>query len=179
MKKLALFLTTTLISGAVLAAPCNYTADQEVVRSAENMMEIRKLPISADVNAPQTCGGNLMQLAILRGNTSNFIYLVEERNGDINQDVSLKGYEIEGAPDKVPFILFAARYCSDSSTMDYMIERGVNVRVKDSNGHDVFWYFEQNPVLRKSYLTKKGYNSLIPLSEQIAAEKRAFAEQQQ
>lgn len=179
MKKLTLFITTALMSGAVLATPCAYTANQEIVRSAENMMEIRKLPISADVNASQACGGNLMQLAIIRGATPNFIYLVEERNGDINQEVSLKGYEIEGAPEKVPFVLFAARYCPAPSMIDYMVERGANFRVKDSKGHDVFWYFDQNPVLRTSYLTKKGYDSLLPLSEQIEAEKRMLAEQQQ
>lgn len=172
MKNFTLFLALTLCSTASFALECAYTPDQEIVRSAENMQEIRKLPASADVNQEQACGGNLLQLSILRGNPSNFIYLVEQ-GGDLNQEVSLKGYEIKGAPETVPFVMFVARYCPDSSIVDYMLENGADFKVKDSLGHDVFWYFEQNPVLRQSYLTKKGLEGLRPLSDIIMEEKQA------
>ena len=48
-----------------------------------------------------------------------------------------------------------------------MINSEINFKVKDSKGHDVFWYLEQNPVLRRSYLTKWGWDSFIPMSERI------------
>ncbi len=173
MKNIGLFLATTLTSLSCVALTCTYTAEQEMVRSAENMMEIRQLPNSVDVNQDYDCGGNLMQLAVLRGNPPVFEY-VHQLNGDLNRMVSLKGYEIDGAPDKIPFVLFAAKYSPTSSIIDYIIERGADVRVKDSNGHDIFWYFDQNPVLRKSYLTKKGLKGLRPLSEIVAEERKMF-----
>ena len=86
---------------------------------------------------------------------------------DFNATVSLKGYEIPGAPDEIPFPLFVARYSPNSQIMDVMINSGIDFKVKDSLDHDVFWYLEQNPVLRHSYLTKKGWDSLLPIEEII------------
>lgn len=173
MKKLTLFLTVALMSSVGWSETCTYTKDQEIVRSAENLQDIRRLPSSVNVNAENPCGGTLLQLAVIRGNPSIFNYLAD-MNGNFNAKVSLAGYEIPDAPDTIPFVLFAARYSSSSSIIDYMINKGADFKVKDSKGHDVFWYFDQNPVLRQTYLTKKGYAGLIPLAQKIAAERRAY-----
>ena len=136
------------------------------MRSAENYKEIEALGDKFDPNKVYPCGGTLSQLAVLRGNLTTLNYL-HAYGADFNADVSLKGYEIPGAPQVIPFPLFVARYSPNSQIMDVMVNSGVNFKVKDSMGHDVFWYLERNPVLRRSYLTKKGWDSLKPFSERI------------
>ncbi len=167
MNKFILLTSVLLISGSAMALTCDYTAEQEIVRSAENLNEIRELPAGLDMNAEYNCGGSLLQLAVLRGNPDTLQYLVEN-GADVTKPVSLKGYEIPGAPDTVPFVMFVARYSPSSAIVDYLLDtEKVNFQVLDANKHDVFWYFEQNPVLRKSYLTKQGFAGLMPLSERI------------
>ena len=164
MKKILLMTTITLFATQTLALECAYTKEQEIVRSAENYNEIKELGEDFDPNAKYPCGGTLSQLAVLRGNLDTLNYL-HAYGADFSDIVSLKGYEIPGAPSEIPFPLFVARYSPNSELMDVMISSGVDFKVKDSLGHDVFWYLEQNPVLRHSYLTKKGWDSLLPITE--------------
>ena len=166
MKKILLTTTLCLFAVSVMAAECNYSKEQEIVRSAENFAEIEALGDDFDANAIFPCGGTLSQLAVLRGNLSTLNYL-EEHGADFKGDVSLKGYEIPGAPSSIPFPLFVARYAPNSEIMDSLINGGMDFKVKDSLGHDVFWYFDKNPVLRNTYLTKKGWDSLLPIAEII------------
>ena len=77
MKKLTLFLTVALMSSVGWSATCTYTKDQEIVRSAENLQDIRRFPSSVNVNAENPCGGTLLQLAVIRGNPSIFNYLAD------------------------------------------------------------------------------------------------------
>ena len=167
MKKILLASTITLFAMSAFALDCKYTREQEIVRSAENFDEISALGENFDPNATYSCGGTLSQLAVLRGNLDTLNYL-HAYGADFDAPVSLKGYEIPGAPDEIPFPLFVARYAPNSQIMDVMINSGIDFHVKDSKDHDVFWYLDQNPVLRHSYLTKKGWDSLKPLSEIIA-----------
>ena len=157
----------TLIGGvSVQAEECRYATNQEIVRRAENMNEIRGLGDQFDVNEEFPCGGSLIQLAVLRGNVDTFPYLV--RHGvDLNMAVSTKEFDMPDTPDMIPFPLFAARFAPNSALIDYMLNNGADFKVKDAYGHDALWYFEQNPVLRSSYLTKKGVENLIPASERI------------
>ena len=164
MKKVLLTAAACLFAQSAWALDCAYAPEQEIVRSAENYQEITKLGESFDPNKKYPCGGTLSQLALLRGNLDSLNYL-HAYGANFNADVSLKGYEIPGAPDTIPFPLFVARYAPNSEIMDVMINSGINFKVKDSAGHDVFWYLEQNPVLRRSYLTKNGWDSLTPVSE--------------
>jgi len=166
MKKILLVSSVCLFAFSAVALDCAYAPEQEIVRSAENYDEIRALGESFNPNATYPCGGTLSQLAVLRGNLDTLNYL-HAYGADFNGNVSLKGYEIPGAPDEIPFPLFVARYAPNSQMMDTMINSGVDFKKKDSLDHDVFWYLEQNPVLRRSYLTKKGWDSLLPISEII------------
>lgn len=166
MKKLLLSSVLCLLALPVMAQNCNYTKEQEIVRSAENMDEIQALGDSFDANAVYPCGGTLSQLAVVRGSLDSLDYL-HAHGADFTATVPLKGYEIPGAPEAIPFPLFAARFSPNSVIIDTMINSGIDFKVKDSKGHDVFWYFEQNPVLRRTYLTKKGWDSLLPMAERI------------
>ena len=166
MKKILLASTISLFAVSAFALDCVYSQEQEIVRSAENYDEITELGETFDPNAQYPCGGTLSQLAVLRGNLDTLNYL-HAYGADFNGNVSLKGYEIPGAPDEIPFPLFVARYAPNSQIMDVMINSRIDFKVKDSLGHDVFWYLEQNPVLRRSYLTKKGWDSLMPMEEII------------
>ena len=166
MKKILLTSTLCLFAASAFALDCAYAPEQEIVRSAENYNEIKELGDSFDPNATYPCGGTLSQLAVLRGNLDTLNYL-HAYGADFNGNVSLKGYEIPGAPDEIPFPLFVARYAPNSQIMDVMINSGIDFKKKDSLDHDVFWYLERNPVLRRSYLTKKGWDSLLPMDEII------------
>ena len=164
MKKVLLLTAACFMAAHAWALECDYAPEQELVRSAENYFEIKELGEDFDPNKKFPCGGTLAQLAILRGNAVTLDYLYTY-GADLNGNVSLKGYEIPGAPDEIPFPLFVARYCPNSQIVDIMLNTGIDFKQKDSLGHDVFWYFEQNPVLRRSYLTKKGWDSLISAIE--------------
>ena len=164
--KVFLMGAVTLLAMPAVALDCAYAPEQEIVRSAENDKEFSKLGDSFDANATFPCGGTLSQLAVLRGNLDTLIYLYKH-GANFTGDVSLKGYEIPGAPDEIPFPFFVARYAPNSAMMDAIVNMGINLKVKDSLGHDIFWYLEQNPVLRRSYLTKKGWDSLVPMQERI------------
>lgn len=166
MRRIFLLSVACLLGSTVMAEECKYAPAQEIVRSAENFKEIEKLGTNFDPNKIYPCGGTLSQLAVLRGNLVTLNYL-HAYGADFDANVSLKGYEIPGAPATIPFPLFVARYAPNSQMMDVMINSGVNFKVKDSLGHDVFWYLERNPVLRRSYLTKKGWDSLKPMSQII------------
>ena len=58
-----------------------------------------------------------------------------------------------------------------------MLNSGVSFLVKDEYGRDALWYFEQNPVLRSSYLTKEGLSNLMPNSERLERIRREAAEE--
>ena len=178
MKKIGIMLGMLCFSTSVLALECEYAPAQRAARDAEIKTELKEmLPADVDLNATYPCGGTVAQLAILRGNPDNMEYLLA--NGlDPNAEVSLKDFKIPGAPDKIPLPLFAAYYSPASPIIDIMIEYKADFHAVDSLGHNVFWYFEQNPVLRNSYLTKKGYEGILPLRERIRlAQERAFAEE--
>ena len=116
-------------------------------------------------------------VTILRGNADNFHYLLD-LGMNPNAEVSLMERPIPGAPTMVPLPLYAARYAPVLGIIDALIEYNADFHVKDKAGHDVFWYFEKNPVLRNSYLTKKGYEGILPFKERLRlARERALKEQ--
>jgi len=174
MKKILFATVGCLLATNVWALECEYAPEQEIVRSAENYLEIKELGEDFDPNKKYPCGGTLAQLALLRGNVVTLNYL-SRHGADFNGKVSLKGYEIPGAPDEIPFPLFVARYAPNSYIVDVMINSEIDFKQKDSKGHDVFWYFEQNPVLRRSYLTKKGLDSLVSAKERRERYADAYA----
>ena len=178
MKKLLMMTMALGLSTAVCAEECAYTAAQKAVRDAETVAELMEtLPKDINLNATYPCGGSLGQLAILRGNSDNLHYLLD-LGLNPNAEVSLMDRPIPGAPTTVPLPLYAARYSPASAIIDALVEYKADFHVKDKAGHNVFWYFERNPVLRNSYLTKKGYESLLPLKERLRlARERALKAQ--
>ncbi len=164
MTKIILFFIC-LSSFVAMADTCEYTRHQQAVRSANTRQDVSFLSQS-DIAKENPCGGNLMQLAVLRGNLEVF-YALLENGGNVETLVSLADYPIDNAPDKIPFVLFAAKYSPSSMIIDTLINMGADMKVKDSKGNDIFWYLNQNPVLHTSYLTKKGYTPYVPLNERI------------
>ena len=164
MKKVLLTTAICLFSISAMALDCAYAPRQQIVRDAENWGEIEALGDKFDPNEKFLCGGTLSQLALLRGSLPSMSYLYE-RGADFSAMVPMAGYEIPGAPAEIPFPLFAARYSPNSQIIDVMLNSGIDFTVKDSAGHDVFWYFDKNPVLRHSYLTKRGWDSLKPTNQ--------------
>ena len=131
---------------------CQYTVLQKLVRDARNHEKIFEL-IRAGVSMDDptiTCGGSLLQLAIRRGNPSILNGILTQDKTRANAPVSLVAFPIAEAPESVPAILFAAYYAPSEVVLQVMLNAGANVALKDSKGHDILWYLEKNPVLRKT-----------------------------
>ena len=145
-----------LVSGAMAAqeyqGPCQYTILQNLIRDArghEQIFEMIRAGVSMDdVNI--TCGGSLLQLAIRRGNPSIVNGILTQDKSRVNDEVSLKGFSIPGAPEKIPVILFAAYYAPSEIVFKVLTEMGADIAVQDSQGRGILWYLDQNPVLRQT-----------------------------
>lgn len=139
----------------VATGPCQYTVMQEIVRNARDHQQIFQL-IEEGVlmdDPTITCGGNLLQLAIRRGNPNIVNGILSQKPTRANETVSLKGFEIPEAPETVPVLLFAAYYAPSPAVFQIFLDRNVPMTVADSKGHNVLWYLDQNPVLRQTSLT--------------------------
>ena len=147
-----------LSTGAVAAekkekeGPCRYTVMQNMIRDARShepifqMIESGVLMDDPDI----TCGGNLLQLAVRRGNANIVNGLVAQIPDKVTETVSLKGFDIPEAPESIPFVLFAAYYAPSSDVFRVILNQKMPLNVRDENGRDLLWYLEQNPVLRKT-----------------------------
>ncbi len=162
MKKTTLFAfcTALAMTSAVCAAnhetgytgPCQYTLLQNIIRDArshEKIFELIRSGVPMD-DQTITCGGSLLQLAIRRGNPSVVNGILAQDKSRANAIVSLKDFNISGAPDTIPVILFAAYYAPSELVFKVMTDAGADITVKDSNGHDILWYLDKNPILRRS-----------------------------
>lgn len=154
---LCLLAFTFPVSAAMSGMKCEWTDEQKIVRSSEYIKDIKVLD-GTDFEKQYPCGGSLMQLAVLRGIPHVVEWTLKYGNADPNMMVSLDGYEIEGAPNKIPLILFAAYYSPNADTVDVLVKYGAKNRAVDSKGNDIFWYLDQNPVLRESFITKHGHD---------------------
>ena len=132
--------------------PCQYTLLQNIIRDArshEKVFELIRSGVPMD-DQTITCGGSLLQLAIRRGNPSIVNGILAQDKTRVNANVSLRDFRISGAPDNIPVILFAAYYAPSELVFKVMIDAGADITVKDTNGHDILWYLDKNPVLRRS-----------------------------
>ena len=132
--------------------PCQYTLLQNIIRDArghEKIFELIRSGVPMD-DQTITCGGSLLQLAIRRGNASIVNGILAQDKSRANSVVSLSDFRISGAPDSVPVILFAAYYAPSETVFKVMVDAGADISVKDTNGHDILWYLDKNPVLRRS-----------------------------
>ncbi len=167
---LGLFLSS---AGYAVNPVCTYTQDQEIIRSAEYIADVAVLGNDTNrINAVNPCGGSLLQLAILRNNPDIIKYLLEN-GADTNALISIKGYEADfdpKTPADIPVLLFAARYIAHGDTLQVLLNHELDARIVDANGHDIFWYFNQNPALRESYITKGGVDQLVSYKKMFGSE---------
>ena len=144
------------LSSAAFAAPdqraCQYTLLQNLIRDArshEQIFDMIRAGVSMD-DETITCGGSLLQLAIRRGNPSIVNGILAQDKSRANEDVSLRGYSIPGAPERIPVILFAAYYAPSEIVFKVLTDMGADVTAQDSQGRGILWYLNQNPVLRQT-----------------------------
>jgi hypothetical protein len=136
---------------------CIYTPMQKLVRDARNADQIFQL-IKDEYQLQDdtiTCGGSLVQLAVRRGIPQILYAIGVQDNERLNQDVSLQGFSIPGAPDKIPVVLFAAYYAPSVEMFKVFLDLKADITKRDSLGHDILWYLYKNPLLRQTELEDK------------------------
>ena len=136
---------------------CIYTPMQKLIRDARNADQVFEL-IKSEYQLQDdtiTCGGSLVQLAVRRGIPQILYAIGVQDNSRLNQDVSLKGFPIPGAPDEIPVVLFAAYYAPSAEVFKVFMDLKADITKRDSLGHDILWYLDKNPVLRQTELEDK------------------------
>lgn len=159
---------------------CQYTFLQNLIRDSrthERIFELIKSGVSMD-DSTIICGGTPLQLAIRRGNPSIVNAILVQNKKRANDLVSTAGFNIPGAPEKIPAILFAAYYSPSETVFQTFLKNEGDVSLKDQKGRDILWYLDRNPVLRQT-ATEDAVNLALQnnllrnAQEQVAAEKQA------
>ena len=174
MKKTLISLATLMMALPVMAAQdCAYSPLQNLIRNVRDAKEIQDLMNRGVVFNEQTrCGGSLMQLAILRGNPQVLNVLLQKEPAQANEIVKLDAFPIPGARREVPLILFAAYYAPNPDMIKLLINVGkADISKTDSDGRNLLWYMDQNPVLRNTALFDD-LNNLLLYSLAPAQQKR-------
>ena len=155
MKKILVSLAALMMAVPALASrDCAYTPLQNLIRNVRSVEEINRLIQQGVVFDEKVhCGGSLMQLAILRGNASVLKAMLNQDKTRANAMVDLSDFQIEGAPQEIPLILFAAYYAPNFDIIGVLYESGADISKVDSSGRNLLWYMEQNPVLRNTELS--------------------------
>jgi hypothetical protein len=170
MRKIFLATVTVMCLAAtmVFAAPnrnnsgiCSYSPLQDLIRNARSGKDLEPiLGGRVDLNTPVKCGGTILQLAIRRGNPE-VVKLLLENGVSAKENVSLEGFDIPGAPDNVPLLMFAAYYSPRQDILNLVISAGADMMVLDSNGENVLWYLSKNPVLQNTAISDSIKNILL------------------
>ncbi len=153
MKKiiLAVVLGLGLIQTPAYSAPrgeCSYSPLQQVIRTARTKADIQQLvDKNVKLNIKPRCGGNVLQLATLRGNQDVFETLLDSGGLSIDENVSNSDYPIPGAPREYPLAFFVAYHAPSVNMMKIFMNSGANLLKTDSNQENILWYLKQNPVL--------------------------------
>ena len=149
----------------VFSAPakgCSYSPLQQVIRTARSEADVLKLiDNQVNLNIKPRCGGNVMQLAILRGNPDIVKVLIDQAGLDLNETVSNVDYPIPGAPKEIPLIFFAAYYSPRIEIMNLLLNTNVDVLKTDLRGETILWYLDKNPVLMNTELVDNLTQQLI------------------
>ena len=140
---------------------CSYSPLQDLIRNARSGKDLQPiLGGRVDLNAPVKCGGTILQLAIRRGNPE-VVKLLLENGVSVKNDVLLDDFPIEGAPNKVPMLMFAAYYSPRQDILNLVISAGADMTTLDSNGENVLWYLDKNPVLQNTAISDNIKNALL------------------
>ncbi len=153
-------LVNTIAFGAV--KECSYSPLQQVIRTARTEEDVMKLiNNNVNLNIRPKCGGNVYQLAILRGNSSIVKALIENSKLPVDVFVSNTDYPIPGAPKEIPLAFFAAYHAPSVSIMQLILNSGVDIMATDARGETILWYLNQNPVLLNTELVDQVTEKLI------------------
>ena len=153
-------LINTVAFGA--AKECSYSPLQQVIRTARTEEDVMKLiNNNVNLNIHPKCGGNVYQLAILRGNSAVVKALLENSKLPIDVSVSNTDYPIVGAPKEIPLAFFAAYHAPSINIMQLFLDSGVDIMATDSRGETILWYLNQNPVLLNTELVDQVTDKLI------------------
>ena len=170
-------LINTVAFGA--AKECSYSPLQQVIRTARTEEDVMKLiNNNVNLNIHPKCGGNVYQLAILRGNSAVVNALIENSKLPVDVLVSNTDYPIPGAPKEIPLAFFAAYHAPSINIMQLILNAGVDIMATDSRGETILWYLNQNPVLLNTDLVDHVTEKLIMGASAAAnaAEAKAAAE---
>lgn len=160
MKKSSLIALTAalLLSGQVFAQQqtrCSYSPLQEAVQVANSGADIDRLvKRRVNLNAPVRCGGTLAQLAIVRGNPEVLAVLINS-GVDIKAPVKSADFNLQGVPEELPLILFAAYRAPNTDILKLLMDAGLSVTEMDKRDENISWYLERNPVLRSTDLARQ------------------------
>lgn len=144
-------------------ADCAYTPLQELVRTVRDAKDIQQLmERGVQMDDPSVkCGGNLLQLAIRRGNPAVVDLILKQSPERAKETVSLAEFNIPGAPESVPVIMFAGFYAPSEQIFQLVANASGDTSVIDDNGNTVLWYMEQNPVLLETGTMDDVRNSIL------------------
>ncbi|MBQ9090621.1 MAG: hypothetical protein IJY58_06195 [Alphaproteobacteria bacterium] len=179
MKKFvwSVLLCSTLLSLPVQAArtECSYSPLQQVIRFARTVEDIEKrMNDGVNFKVAPRCGGNVLQLATLRGNTDIFELLLRQGNFDLDIKVSNADYPIIGAPKEIPLAFFIAHYAPNKDIMRLLMDSDVDLLGVDDKGETILWYLNKNPVLMYTDVSDELTDRLLkanPSKESRRAEK--------
>lgn len=162
---LSVVLATLIWNQTAFSAPakgCSYSPLQQVIRTARTDADILKLiDNQVNLNIKPRCGGNVMQLAILRGNPNLVKILIDQGGLELNENVSNADYPIPGAPKEIPLVFFAAHYAPRIEIMNLLLNANVDVLKTDLRGETILWYLDKNPVLMNTELVDTLTQKLI------------------
>ncbi len=132
---------------------CSYSPLQDIIRTARDEKDIQKLlEQNVNFNMVPRCGGDVLQLAIMRGNPQVLKVLLESADLSVDKMVPNVDYPIEGAPKEIPFLAFAAYYAPRADMMNLVLQASENVFVEDARKESLLWYMRRNPVLMNTAL---------------------------
>lgn len=185
MKK-ALLLTVLgsfLIPTTSFSAPrdCRYHPIQQVVRMARSEKDIEKeIAKKTNFNIKFPCGGNILQLAVLRGNPQVLQALLEKGNLNPNEIIENSEFQIKGAPKEIPISFFAAYFAPRPDILNLFVNyAGDSIYQKDANGQNILWYLEQNPVLNNTETSDRIIDNLVLIDSEKQNEQERLQKEAQ
>ncbi len=189
MKKLlAIALIGTCLYSLDVAArrDCSYSPLQDIIRTARDEKDIQQLlSQSVNFNVSPRCGGDVLQLAIMRGNPQVLKILLERANLTVDKLVSLEYFPIEDAPEEIPFVAFAAYFAPREDMMSLVLQASGNIFAEDERKESILWYMRRNPVLmntklyddiRMKFLLRQTTNDLQAKNGAVSADGDVSAE---
>ncbi len=127
---------------------CSYTPLQVVIREARSKEDVQNLiDKNVKLDIKPRCGGNVLQLATLRGNMEVFEVLLNSGRFSLDDNVSNSDYPIPGAPREYPLAFFVAYHAPSLNMMKVFMNTGADLLKTDNNQENILWYLKQNPVL--------------------------------